>query len=194
MGENNANHTCDKGSISKYICIKNSFNSTAKKYFFFNVNNFPKKKYRQSTGTGKGAQHYESSRCNHNEIPSPICQGVCVCVCICVCPCVCVSPSVVKLCEPVDYSLPCTSVHGILQARIPEWIAILFPRDLPNPGIKSGYPALQSDFLPTKPPGKLPVRKLFVRKALIKKTANNNCWLACEKKKGIFVCVMLVGM
>ena len=59
--ENTANHTCDKGSISKYICIKNSFNSTAKNkvVIFFNVDNFPKKKYRQSTGTGKDAQHYE---------------------------------------------------------------------------------------------------------------------------------------
>ena len=113
---------------------------------------------------------------------------MCVCVYLCVSVCLCVSPSVVRLCEPIDYSLPGTSVHGILQARIPEWIAILFPRDLPNPAIKSGYPALQSDFLPTKPPGKLPVWKLSVRKALIKKTPNNNFWLACEKKKGGSLC------
>ena len=39
------------------------------------------------------------------------------------------------LCDPMDYSPPCSSVHGILQARIPAWIAILFsmgsswPRD-----------------------------------------------------------------
>ena len=112
------------------------------------------------------------------------CVCVCVCVSVCICVCLCVSPSVVRLCKPIDYSLPGPSVHGILQARILEWIAILFLRDLPNPGIKSGYPALQSDFLPTEPPRKLPVRKLSVRKALIKKTTNNNCWLACEKKKG----------
>ena len=29
-------------------------------------------------------------------------------------------------CNPVDYSLPGSSVHGISQARIPEWIAISF--------------------------------------------------------------------
>ena len=29
-----------------------------------------------------------------------------------------------------------------------------FPGDLPNPGIESGSPALQADFLPFEPPGK----------------------------------------
>ena len=28
------------------------------------------------------------------------------------------------LCDPVDYSLPGSSVHGILQARILEWVAL----------------------------------------------------------------------
>ena len=28
------------------------------------------------------------------------------------------------LCDPVDFSLPGSSVHGILQARILEWVAI----------------------------------------------------------------------
>ena len=32
------------------------------------------------------------------------------------------------LCNPRDCSLPGSSVHGILQARIPVWVAILFSR------------------------------------------------------------------
>ena len=40
----------------------------------------------------------------------------------------------VRLCNPVDYSLPGSSVHGILQARILEWVAILFPTQGSNPG------------------------------------------------------------
>ena len=32
------------------------------------------------------------------------------------------------LCEPVNYSLPGSSVHGISQARTLEWVAISFPR------------------------------------------------------------------
>ena len=47
-----------------------------------------------------------------------------------------------------------TVVHGILQARILEWVAIPFSRHLPDPGIKPGSPALQTDSLPSEPPGK----------------------------------------
>ena len=32
------------------------------------------------------------------------------------------------LCDPTDYSLPGSSVHGILQARVLEWVAIPFFR------------------------------------------------------------------
>ena len=42
-------------------------------------------------------------------------------------------------------SLPGSSVCGILQARILEWIAIPFSRDLPNQGFEPGSPALQAD-------------------------------------------------
>ena len=37
-----------------------------------------------------------------------------------------VSHSVVSLSDPMDYRLPGSSVHGILQARILEWVAISF--------------------------------------------------------------------
>ena len=33
------------------------------------------------------------------------------------------------LCNPMDYSPPCSSIHGILQARILEWVAISFSRE-----------------------------------------------------------------
>ena len=45
-------------------------------------------------------------------------------------------------------------VHGILQARILEWVAVPFSRGLPNPGIEPRSPALQADSLPAEPPGK----------------------------------------
>ena len=44
------------------------------------------------------------------------------------------------LCDSWNCSLPGSSVLGILQARIVEWVAISFSRDLPNPGIKPGPP------------------------------------------------------
>ena len=40
------------------------------------------------------------------------------------------------LCDSMESSPPGSSAHGISQARILEWVAIFFSRDLPNPGIK----------------------------------------------------------
>ena len=55
------------------------------------------------------------------------------------------------LCNPMDYSLPGSSVHGIFQARILEWVALPSPpRDLSDPGIKPmcpEAPELQADSL-----------------------------------------------
>ena len=39
-----------------------------------------------------------------------------------------VAQSCPTLWDPMDYSLPGSSVHGILQARILEWVAISFSR------------------------------------------------------------------
>ena len=47
-----------------------------------------------------------------------------MCVCVCVCVCVWVAQLCLTLCEPMDCSPPGSSVHGILQARILEWVAI----------------------------------------------------------------------
>ena len=54
----------------------------------------------------------------------------------------------------MDCSPPGSSVHGILQTRILEWVAIPSPRDLSDPGIKPGSLALQANSLPSEPPGK----------------------------------------
>ena len=54
-----------------------------------------------------------------------------VCVCVCVCVCVLVAQSCPTLCEAMDCSSWNSSVHGILQARILEWVAIPFSRWYP---------------------------------------------------------------
>ena len=64
------------------------------------------------------------------------------------------------LCDPMDYT-----VHGILQARILEWIVFPSPGDLPNPGIEPRSPALWADSLPAEPqwkPKKTAVGSLFL--------------------------------
>ena len=53
----------------------------------------------------------------------------------------------------MDCSPPGSSVHGISQARILEWVAISFSRGF-SPGIELRSPALQADSLPSEPPGK----------------------------------------
>ena len=86
--------------------------------------------------------------------------GVVLFVCVCVCVCVCVSlrrerrwftdivvkvsmcmhakslQSWLTLCNPMDCGPPGSSVHGILQARRVEWVAMPSSGDLPDLGIK----------------------------------------------------------
>ena len=59
------------------------------------------------------------------------------------------------LCNPADCSSPVSSVHGILQAQILEWDAFPSPGEVPNTGIEPGFPALQTDSLPSESLGKL---------------------------------------
>ena len=60
-----------------------------------------------------------------------------------------VTQSCLTLCDPVDYT-----VHGILQARILEWVAVPFSRGSSQPRDQTQSPTLQADLLPAEPPGK----------------------------------------
>ena len=44
------------------------------------------------------------------------------------------------LCSPMDCSSPGSSVHGISQAKILEWVPFPLPGDLPDPGIEPVSP------------------------------------------------------
>ena len=65
-----------------------------------------------------------------------------------------VDQSCPTLSDPMNCSPPGSSVHRISQARILEWVAVCFCRDLPDAGTEPRSPALQADFLPSEPPGK----------------------------------------
>ena len=77
--------------------------------------------------------------------------GVCVCVCALSCLILC---NVMNCCPPVS------SVHGVFQARILEWVAIFYSKVfLPNPEIKPASlasPALAGRFFTTTVHGKPP--------------------------------------
>jgi len=66
--------------------------------------------------------------------------------------CVLVIQSCQPLCDPMDCSLPGSSVQGVLYARILEWVSIPTPRDLLYPGIEPGSPALRVDSEPPEKP------------------------------------------
>ena len=75
------------------------------------------------------------------------------------------------LCNPVDYSLPGSSVHGVLQARTLAWVAIPFSwvggwGNLPEPGVKPGSSALQTNSSPSEPPSHLEKETILTAKML----------------------------
>ena len=61
-----------------------------------------------------------------------------------------VTESCLTLCNLMDCSMTGSSFHGILQARILEWVVIPFSREFPNPELKPSFPALQRDSLLSK--------------------------------------------
>ena len=73
--------------------------------------------------------------------------------------CACVYESVSQLdptlCDRIDCGPPGSSIHGILQVRTLEWVAISFSRDLPSPGTEPRSPALKEIIHRLSPQGSL---------------------------------------
>ena len=81
-----------------------------------------------------------------------------LCVCVCVCVCVLAAQSCPTLCDPVDCSPPDSSVHGISQTGILEWVAISSSRGSSRPRdwtCISHVSCVAGGFFTTEPPGKL---------------------------------------
>ena len=79
-----------------------------------------------------------------------------------------VAKSCPTLCNILDCSLPGSSVRGISQARILEWVAISFSRGYSRAEIEPGSPALQVDSLLTKHQRKSLVFYSFTKDLLYK--------------------------
>ena len=62
-----------------------------------------------------------------------------------------VTQSCPALCNPMDCSLPGSSVHVIFQARVLEWVAISFSSGSSWPRDRTQVPALKADILPSEP-------------------------------------------
>ena len=70
----------------------------------------------------------------------------------------CVHPQLLShvqfFCDPTDCSPAGTSVHGLSQARIPEWVAISFSRESSWPRDQTHISCIASRFFTTEPPRK----------------------------------------
>ena len=83
-----------------------------------------------------------------------------------------VTQSCLTLCDPTDGSPPGSSVPGILQARILEWVAISFPNACMHAKSLQSCPTLQ-------PYGQQPTRRLCPRDSLGKNTGVGCHFLLC---------------
>ena len=107
-------------------------------------------------GKFHGQHHLEPSTYGNKENTHPMWneeRSCCTCImeyCVCV-----VNHSVMSNSLGAhDGTLPGFYVHGILQERILEWVAISFPGNLPYPGMETESLAFQADYLSFEPPGK----------------------------------------
>ena len=92
------------------------------------------------------------------------------------------------LCDPMDCGPPGSSVHGILQSRILEWLV-----DLPDPEIKPRSTDLQANSLPfeawgnpTQTSNKYAKSNLFIKKRKFKVSLRKSCWV---KNKQFWYCI-----
>ena len=78
-----------------------------------------------------------------------------------------VTQSCPTLCDPMDYSLPGSAIHGIFQARVLEWIAISFSRGSSRPSIQTWVSRIAGRCFTSEPPGKLlylqKIKKIFAK-------------------------------
>ena len=71
--------------------------------------------------------------------------------------------------DPMDYSPPGSSVHGILQAGIPEWVAIPFSRGSSQFKDQTWVSGIVGRFFTSEPPGKPIINSIY---AFIKTHSN----------------------
>ena len=88
------------------------------------------------------------------------------------------------LCDPLDRSPPGSSVRGILQAGILEWVAIPFSRGSSRPRDRTQVSRMQADSLPAEPLGKpksTGVGSLSLLQGIIPTQESNRGLLHCRQ-------------
>ena len=103
------------------------------------------------------------------------------------------------LCDPIDFSLPGSSVHGILQARILEWGTIPFSGGSSQPRDQIWVSCIAGRFFIA-----WATREAWLfrrvwgatmkRSVLRRKEYDRCCWKSEQDKVGIFLAVQWVGL
>ena len=155
-------------SIILSIVTERAFVASGLRYLPSRADTFVCELKLQSSSLLLGASHWPISRRQETVSPprssqpqSDKCVCVCMCVCVCVCVCVCmcsVAQSCLTLRDAMDCNPPGSSVYGILQSRILEWVAVpslqgIFPTQGSNLSLLHLL-HWQVDSLPLMPPGK----------------------------------------
>ena len=95
--------------------------------------------------------------------------GCTVCVCVCVCVRACTHAKLLQLCPTLCHAMDCSppdsSVHGILQARMVEWVAISSFSGSSWPRDRTRGSWIAGSFFTTEPLGSpgciVPIHKVF---------------------------------
>jgi len=109
-----------------------------------------------------------------------------------------VAQSCPTLCNPMDSSQPSSSVHGIFQTRILEWVAISFSRGSCRPRDRTRVSRIVGRrftvWATREGPTSLIIKEkqikttltlTLVRMATMKKNTNIKCWWGCGEKKAL---------
>ena len=111
-----------------------------------------------------------------------VCVNICKCLCVCIC-CVCVgvymfvcmcilkvkfTQSCLTLCNPMDYT-----VHGILQARILEWVAVPFSKGSSQPRDRTRVSHIADGFFAS-----WATREAHVCVYVYSKISTRECWMS----------------
>ena len=93
------------------------------------------------------------------------------------------------LANPMDCSLPGSSVHGISQTKILEWAAISYSRDLPNSGMEPAalqVSCISGRFFTTEPLGKPEAAQSLISIEILKLKNLFNVFIVSLMQKLIF--------
>ena len=96
---------------------------------------------------------------------------------------------------PWTIALQGSSVHGIFQARVLEWVAISFSKGSSQSRDQTQISCTATGALPSEPPVQIKATERYhlqlVRMTIIKKSTNNKCWRGSGENRTFLHCLQV---